>query len=67
MERLPFQAPLGWLLVNLAITVVLLLQAVGLIMVLALLSLPAALAGHHARSLGMMIVIASLAASPSDR
>ncbi|MDL2191162.1 metal ABC transporter permease [Cobetia sp. LC6] len=50
------------LLVMVAITVVLLLQAVGLIMVLALLSLPAALAGHHARSLGMMIVIASLAA-----
>jgi zinc transport system permease protein len=43
------------LLVLVAITVVLLIQVVGLILVIALLTLPAAIAGHYMRTLaGMM-------------
>lgn len=48
------------LLVLVAVTVVLLIQVVGLILVLALLTLPAAVAGHHVHSLGRMMVIATL-------
>lgn len=48
------------LLVLVAITVVLLIQVVGLILVLALLTLPAAMAGHYVHSLGRMMVIATL-------
>jgi zinc transport system permease protein len=48
------------LLVLVAVTVVLLIQIVGLILVLALLTLPAAVAGHYAHSLGKMMVIATL-------
>jgi len=39
-----------------ALTVVVLIQVVGLILVIALLSLPAAIAGQYARSLGRMMV-----------
>ena len=46
------------LLVLVAVTVVLLIQVVGLILVLALLTLPAAIAGHHVHSLGRMMLIA---------
>ena len=46
------------LLVLTAVTVVLLIQVVGLILVLALLTLPAAVAGHYVHSLGWMMVIA---------
>ena len=48
------------LLVLVAVTVVLLIQVVGLILVLALLTLPAAVAGHYVHSLGRMMLIASL-------
>ena len=48
------------LLVLVAVTVVLLIQVVGLILVLALLTLPAAIAGHYVHSLGRMMVIATL-------
>ena len=48
------------LLVLVAVTVVLLIQVVGLILVLALLTLPAAMAGHHVHSLGRMMLIATL-------
>lgn len=48
------------LLVLVAVTVVLLIQVVGLILVLALLTLPAAVAGHYVHSLGRMMVIATL-------
>jgi len=48
------------LLVMVAVTVVLLIQVVGLILVLALLTLPAAIAGHYAHSLGRMMLIATL-------
>ncbi|MBU1698908.1 MAG: metal ABC transporter permease [Candidatus Eisenbacteria bacterium] len=41
-----------------ALTVVLLIQVVGLILVIALLTLPAAIAGHHVGSLGRMMVVA---------
>jgi zinc transport system permease protein len=51
------------LLVLVAITVVLLIQVVGLILVLALLTLPAAVAGHYVHSLGVMMVIATLLGS----
>ena len=45
---------------RLAVTVVLLIQVVGLILVLALLTLPAAIAGHYVHSLGLMMLIATL-------
>jgi zinc transport system permease protein len=51
------------LLVLVAVTVVLLIQVVGLILVLALLTLPAAVAGHYVHSLGRMMLIAMLLGS----
>ncbi|HIE55943.1 MAG TPA: metal ABC transporter permease [Chromatiaceae bacterium] len=42
-----------------ALTVVLLVQVVGLILVIALLTLPAATAGHHVQTLGRMMVLAA--------
>lgn len=48
------------LLVLVAVTVVLLIQVVGLILVLALLTLPAAVAGHYVHSLGRMMLIATI-------
>ncbi|HCZ48855.1 MAG TPA: hypothetical protein DCZ11_07600 [Gammaproteobacteria bacterium] len=51
------------LLVLVAITVVLLIQLVGLILVLALLTLPAAIAGHYVHSLTRMMIIATLLGS----
>lgn len=48
------------LLCLIAVTVVLLIHVVGLILVIALLTLPAAIAGHYVRSLGHMMVIATL-------
>lgn len=43
-----------------ALTVVLLLRVVGIVMVIALLTLPAAVAGSFARSLGQMMVLSTL-------
>lgn len=51
------------LLVLIAVTVVLLIQVVGLILVLALLTLPAAIAGHYVHSLGRMMLIAIIIGS----
>ncbi len=51
------------LLVLVAVTVVLLIQVVGLILVLALLTLPAAIAGHYVHSLGRMMLLATLIGS----
>jgi len=48
------------LLVLIALTAVLLIQAVGIILVIALLTLPAAVAGSFSRSLGQMMVWAVL-------
>ena len=48
------------LLVLVAVTVVLLIQVVGLILVLALLTLPAAVAGQYVHSLGRMMLLATL-------
>jgi zinc transport system permease protein len=48
------------LLCLVAVTVVLLIQVVGLILVIALLTLPAAIAGHYVHSLGGMMMIATL-------
>lgn len=48
------------LLILVAVTVVLLIQVVGLILVLALLTLPAAIAGHYVYSLGRMMLLATL-------
>ncbi len=47
------------LLILVAVTVVLLIQVVGLILVLALLTLPAAIAGHYVHSIGRMMVVAT--------
>jgi zinc transport system permease protein len=43
-----------------ALTVVLLVRVVGIVMVIALLTLPAAVAGNFARSLGQMMVLATV-------
>ena len=51
------------LLVLVAVTVVLLIQVVGLILVLALLTLPAAVAGHYVNSLARMMLLATLIGS----
>ena len=51
------------LLVLVAVTVVLLIQIVGLILVLALLTLPAATAGHYLHSIGAMMGLATLLGS----
>lgn len=48
------------LLVLIALTVVLLIQMVGLILVIAMLTLPAAIAGQYVRTLGWMMALASL-------
>ncbi len=48
------------LLCLIAITVVLLIQVVGLILVIALLTLPAAIAKQYVQSLGMMMLLASI-------
>lgn len=48
------------LLVLVAVTVVLLIQVVGLILVLALLTLPAAVASHYVHSLTRMMLIATV-------
>lgn len=54
----------GWyytlLLCIVACTVVLLVSVVGVVLVVALLTIPAAMAGRHARSLGGMMSVASL-------
>lgn len=47
------------LLCLVALTVVILIQVVGLILVIALLTLPAAIAGQYVRSLGTMMLIAT--------
>jgi len=51
------------LLCLIAVTVVLLIHVVGLILVIALLTLPAAIAGHYVQSLGGMMLIATLLGS----
>lgn len=51
------------LLVLIAVTVVLLIQVVGLILVLALLTLPAAVAGHYVNSIGRMMLLATIIGS----
>ncbi|MGV6858494.1 MAG: metal ABC transporter permease [bacterium] len=48
------------LLCLVAVTVVLLIQVVGLILVIALLTLPAAIASQHVRTLSVMMIIATL-------
>jgi zinc transport system permease protein len=48
------------LLVLVAVTVVLMIQVVGLILVIALLTLPAAVAGQWTRSLASMMLVATL-------
>lgn len=51
------------LLCLVAVTVVLLIQVVGLILVIALLTLPAAIAGHYLHSLGGIMLFATLLGS----
>jgi zinc transport system permease protein len=48
------------LLTLVALTVVILIQVVGLVLVIALLSLPAAIAGQYTRTLGKMMMLAIL-------
>lgn len=56
--KVAFYYPL--LLVLIAVTVVILIQMVGLILVIALLTLPAAISGHYLHTLGWMMVGATL-------
>lgn len=59
LRGLPVDA-LNYLLLTLvAVAVVLLIQVVGLILVLALVTLPSALAAHWARGMGSMVALAS--------
>ncbi|MFZ1343658.1 metal ABC transporter permease [Thiothrix eikelboomii] len=51
------------LLCLISVTVVLLIHVVGLILVIALLTLPAAIAGHYVHSLGGMMLIATVLGS----
>ena len=51
------------LLCLVAVTVVLLVQVVGLILVIALLTLPAAIAGHYLHTLGAIMLLATLLGS----
>lgn len=48
------------LLCLVAITVVLLIQVVGLILVIALLAIPSAIASHHVHSIGRMMLVAAV-------
>jgi len=60
LRGLPVTALYLLLLCLVAVTVVLLIRVVGLILVIALLTLPAAIAGHFVRTLGRMMVLAVL-------
>jgi len=58
LRRVPVHLFTQLLLCLVALTVVILIQVVGLILVIALLTLPAAIAGQFVRSLGRMMIIA---------
>lgn len=60
LRGLPVTALQLLLLVLVSLTVVLMIRVAGLVLVLALLTLPSAAAGHWARSLGGMMVAATL-------
>ncbi len=63
LRGLPVDVVYLMLLCLVAVTVVLLIQVVGLILVIALLTLPAAIAGHFIHSLAGMMVVATLLGS----
>ncbi len=60
LRGLPVNVLYLLLLCIVALTVVLMIQVVGLILVIALLTLPAAIAGHYTKTLGSMMALASL-------
>ena len=60
LQGLRVQAYYFLLLCLIALTVVILIYVVGLILVIALLTLPAAIAGHYGRSLPRIMVIATV-------
>ena len=60
LQGVPVDALYLLLLCMVAVTVVLLIQVVGLILVIALLVLPAAIASQHVGSLGRIMVLATL-------
>jgi zinc transport system permease protein len=60
LQGLKVQAYYILLLCLIALTVVILIYVVGLILVIALLTLPAAIAGHYGRSLPQIMIIASV-------
>jgi len=60
LQGIPVVGTYLLLLCLIALTVVILIQVVGIILVIALLTLPAATARHYARSLGQMMILASL-------
>lgn len=60
LRGLPVNALYLLLLCIVALTVVLLIQVVGLILVIALLTLPAAIAGHYVRTLSSLMALATV-------
>lgn len=60
LRGLPVNALYLLLLCIVALTVVLMIQVVGLILVIALLTLPAAIAGHYVKTLANMMALATL-------
>jgi zinc transport system permease protein len=60
LQGLKVQAYYILLLCLIALTVVILIYVVGLILVIALLTLPAAIAGHYGKSLPQIMIIASV-------
>lgn len=60
LRGLPVNALYLLLLCIVALTVVLMIQVVGLILVIALLTLPAAIAGHYVKTLSSMMALATL-------
>ena len=60
VENVPVNATYMVLLCMIAFTVVMMMRVVGLIMVIALLTMPAAISGHFVRGMKKMMVLASI-------
>jgi zinc transport system permease protein len=63
IRNLPVEAIYLGLMAAVALTIVMLMQVVGLIMVIALLTIPAAISGQYVKNIKLMIVFSSLLGS----
>jgi len=63
IRNLPVEAIYLGLMAAVALTVVMLMQVVGLIMVIALLTIPAAISGQYVKNIKLMIIFSSLLGS----